>query len=89
MDLRLVDLVRGLNQVAYCWMKFGTFLCIDRKKLKEIEGRKTDEECLQDVIDLWWDHYCQDECPLQMIYEALEQVENKVLAKDLRDHFNS
>ena len=70
-------------------MTFGTYLHIDRKKLKEIEGRRTDEQCLQDVIDHWWDRYRQNECPLEMIYEALEQVGNKVLAKDLRDHFNS
>lgn len=84
-----MDLVRKLDKVAYRWMTFGTYLHIDRNKLKEIKERKTDEECLQDVIDLWWDRYCQNECPLEMIYEALEQVENKVLAKDLRDHFNS
>lgn len=82
-------MVNELKQVESRWREFGTHLGIDLHKLRSTAEEKTDNDCLIDVIDLWWNK--QQESPdycLSDIYEALRNIEEGRLAKELSDFFD-
>ncbi|XP_019864475.1 PREDICTED: uncharacterized protein LOC109593816 isoform X2 [Amphimedon queenslandica] len=91
-ELDLVDLTRELSKVEYCWSRFGTFLRVPRHKLKSIEGKKSNEEYLHDVIDMWCD---KCECDyinldrLEDVYSALEHISQSRRARELKAYFTA
>ena len=81
-------MTKELSKVEHCWFRFGTFLGIGRDKLKSIEERKSNEEYLQEVIDMWrnkYDHIDIDQ--LEEIFTALKNIHKSVLARELKDYF--
>ena len=71
-------MINALNGIQDKWKRFGCHLGIPSDELNIIE--KSNDDYLNDVIDLWFDNY---EPTLETLCQALKNVQKAALASEI------
>ena len=83
-----ITLIRELSEVVADWEDIGMMLNLSQGSLNSIKGDypSDSKKCFREMIKLWFKRV--DPCPSwSAIAEALEVLEYKCLAKNLKDKF--
>ena len=80
-NLEIADLLRELKGIEAKWRQFGSCLGIDWNQLDIISEKKTDFDCLNDVLDRWFN----DNPTLDVLYQALVDIDHGRLANEIKE----
>ena len=70
------------------WKLFGSQLGVPSSTLNTIADEKSDDHCLNDVLDMWFDNN-YSENNLETLCKALRNVDNKRLANEIHQYISS
>lgn len=70
------------------WKLFGSQLGVPSSTLNVIADEKSDDHCLNDVLDMWFDNN-YSENNLETLCNALKNIENKRLANEIDQYISS
>ena len=73
-------MINTLNGIQYKWKDFGRLLGVPSDELNIIAQDKSDDDCLNDVIDLWFNNY---KPTLETLCQALRNVQKAKLASEI------
>ena len=73
-------MINTLNGIQDRWKRFGCHLGVSSDELNMIAQDKSDDDCLNDVIDLWFNNY---KPTLETLCQALRNVQKAKLASEI------
>ena len=83
-----MGLVNKLKGIEDKWKLFGSQLGVPSSTLNTIADEKSDDHCLNDVLDIWFDNN-YSENNLETLCKALRNVDNKRLANEIHQYITS
>ena len=83
-----MGLVNKLKGIEDKWKLFGSQLGVPSSTLNTIADEKSDDHCLNDVLDMWFDNN-YSENNLETLCKALRNVDNKRLANEIHQYISS
>lgn len=83
-----MGLVNKLKGIEDKWKLFGSQLGLPSSTLNTIADEKSDDHCLNDVLDVWLDNN-YSENNLETLCKALKNIDNKRLANEINQDISS